>query len=112
MASYNYEPEDDFNTAQYNSEENAFINANQIYLQDARRELLVSDSSDIQQEQHQEEVAARQEQHPPSENWEVDLIEEVRSYNCLWNTTCRAFKETPKKAEAWRQISAKLNMEG
>ena len=37
MASYDYEPEDDFNTAQYNSEENSFINANQIYLQDARR---------------------------------------------------------------------------
>ena len=61
MASYSYEPEDDFNTAQYNSEENSFINANQIYLQDARRALLVSDSRAIQQEQHQEgEVASRQ----------------------------------------------------
>ena len=78
--------------------------------------LLFSDSRAIQQEKHQEgEVAVRKDQHvadPHSENWEVDQIEEVRSYDCLWNTTCRAFRETPKKAEAWRQISAKLNMEG
>ena len=61
MASYSYEPEDDFNIAQHNSEENSFINANQIYLQDARRALLVSGSRAIQQEQHQEEEgAARQ----------------------------------------------------
>ena len=74
--------------------------------------VLVSDSRAIQHEQHQEQEEEVARSDPPSKNWEVDLIEEVRSYDCLWNTTCRAFKETPKKAEAWRQISAKLNMEG
>ena len=78
MASYDYEPEDDFNTAQYNSEENSFINANQIYLQDARRAVLVSDSRAIQHEQHQEQEEEVARSDPPSKNWEVDLIEEVR----------------------------------
>ena len=30
-------------------------------------------------------------------NWEIDLIEEVRKYPCIWDTRSRSFKETPKK---------------
>ena len=73
-----------------------------------------------QQQQNQQQTATftrqieihdHQQRLPSTKNWEIDLIEEVRSYECLWNTKCRAFKETPKKIEAWRQISAKLNVE-
>ena len=45
-------------------------------------------------------------------NIQCMLIEEVRKYQCLWNTTCRSFKETPKKAEAWRRVSVAMKMEG
>ena len=40
------------------------------------------------------------------------LIEDVRKYQGLWNTTARSFKETPKKAEAWRRVLAAMKMEG
>ena len=36
------------------------------------------------------------------------LVEEVRSQRCLWDTFCWAFKELPKKQQAWKLISAKL----
>ena len=39
-------------------------------------------------------------------------IEEVRKYQCIWNTTSRSFKETPKNAEAWRRVSVAMKMEG
>ena len=45
-------------------------------------------------------------------NIQCMLIEEVRKYQCIWNTTCRSFKETPKKAEAWRRVSVAMKMEG
>ena len=103
---------DDFNTEQYDSEENSFIISNQRYLiKEQEKSLIVSDGSSIQEKR----LPPLQQQHPlhiQQHNWEIDLIEEVRSYECLWNTKCRAFKETPKKAEAWRRISAKLNLGG
>ena len=40
------------------------------------------------------------------------LIEEVRLYRCLWDSSCRAFKELPKKQQAWKQIAEKLNVDG
>ncbi|XP_065056835.1 uncharacterized protein LOC135685032 [Rhopilema esculentum] len=36
------------------------------------------------------------------------LINEVQLYRCLWDPRARAYKETPKKNEAWKQISTKL----
>ena len=36
------------------------------------------------------------------------LINEVQFYRCLWDPRSRAYKETPKKAEAWKQISVTL----
>ena len=45
-------------------------------------------------------------------NIQCMLIEEVRKYQCIWNTTCRSFKETPKKDEAWRRVSVAMKMEG
>ena len=40
------------------------------------------------------------------------LINEVKSYRCLWDTKCRSYKENPKKAEAWRAIASKLQRSG
>ena len=40
------------------------------------------------------------------------LIEEVRMYRCLWDTSCRAFKESQKKEEAWNRVSERLNVSG
>ena len=40
------------------------------------------------------------------------LINEVKSYKCLWDPRCRAYKETPKKLEAWKIISIKLSKSG
>ena len=52
-----------------------------------------------QQHSHQEDtVQDQEEERTPLKNWEVDLIEEVRSHECLWNVKCRAYKETPKKS--------------
>ena len=107
------EVEENFNTDHYNSIEDSFIYNNRLYLQESRRRaLVVSDNSEIQEHDATGHQFQLQEVQHHSKNWEVDLIEEVRNYDCLWNTTSRAFKETPKKAEAWRQISAKLNIEG
>ncbi|XP_065642557.1 uncharacterized protein LOC136074181 [Hydra vulgaris] len=47
-----------------------------------------------------------------SKSLEAHLIEEARRFPCLWDTTTRSYKETPLKIEAWRQISALLNVEG
>jgi hypothetical protein len=42
----------------------------------------------------------------------VNLIEEVRRYPCLWNISLASHKDKPKKQEAWRRISAVLNIPG
>ena len=42
----------------------------------------------------------------------VNLIEEVRRYPCLWNISLAFHKDKPKKQEAWRRISAVLNIPG
>ncbi len=38
---------------------------------------------------------------------EADLIELIKDYRCLWDVSCRSFKETPKKQQAWREIAGK-----
>ena len=40
------------------------------------------------------------------------LIEEVRKFRCIWDPSCRAYKETPRKQLAWSEISKKLGKEG
>ena len=50
--------------------------------------------------------------HKVNRNVEADLIELVRDYRCIWDTSCRSFKEHPKKQQAWRSISGKLNLDG
>ena len=111
------ETDDEFDTDSYNCHENLLIIQNQMYLEEVRRaSLLVSDAESIREhdtlQQHNSSSSSSATSTRTSSTWEADLIEEVRSYECLWNTCCRGYKETPKKAEAWRQISAKINIEG
>ena len=37
------------------------------------------------------------------------IIEQVRTYPCLWDVQCRSYKETPVKTQAWAKISSSLN---
>lgn len=37
------------------------------------------------------------------------LVEEVRNYRILWDTSTRGYKDTPKKNLAWAEISRRLN---
>ena len=41
-----------------------------------------------------------------------ELVELVKEYRCIWDTSCRSFKETPKKQQAWRVISSTLKRDG
>ena len=105
--------EDDPNvfTDEYNASEDALTQANRgVIMQNSL--LRVSDISvlhasgnDGVEESSRAEIAAEK-------DWQVDLINLVHNYPCIWNTTARSFKETPKKTEAWRRISVKLNIEG
>ena len=40
------------------------------------------------------------------------LINEVKSFRCLWGTRCRSYKENQRIAEAWRAIASKLHRSG
>ena len=47
------------------------------------------------------------------EQWTDEiLVEEVRQFRCLWDTSCRAYKDGMKKQQAWREISAKFGASG
>ena len=47
------------------------------------------------------------------EQWtEEGLVEEVRQFRCLWDTSCRAYKDGMKKQQAWREIGAKFGAPG
>lgn len=41
-----------------------------------------------------------------------DLIEKIKNYQCLWDSSSRGFKELPKKQEAWIRIGGKFNVDG
>lgn len=43
---------------------------------------------------------------------DAELIELIREYRCIWDTSCRSFKETPKKQQAWKEIARKLEQDG
>ena len=40
---------------------------------------------------------------------EGDLIELMKYYRCVWDASCRAFKENQKKQHTWKEIAMKLN---
>ena len=62
------------------------------------------------------EKASFEEEVGEGEQDEIDedelLINEVRSFRCLWDTKCRAYKDTPKKTQAWKSITTKLRKPG
>ena len=43
---------------------------------------------------------------------EGDLIELMKDYRCVWDVSCRAFKENQKKQQACKEIAMKLNKNG
>ena len=43
---------------------------------------------------------------------EGELIELMKDYRCVWDVSCRAFKENQKKQQAWKEIAMKLNKDG
>ena len=45
-------------------------------------------------------------------NWQLSLIEAVKTFPCIWNTKTRGFKEAPRNQVAWKIISQHLNVEG
>ena len=69
-----------------------------------------------QQQQQPQQQHQQQTEEVIEERLERDflatLVEEVRAYRCLWDSSCRAFKELPKKQQARSQIAGKLNIEG
>ncbi len=46
--------------------------------------------------------------HKSQKSLQVQLIEEVRKFPCIWEVSSRAHKEKTMKLEAWRRISAAL----
>eukprot|EP00795_Rhopilema_esculentum_P007385 gene7385-13134_t len=43
---------------------------------------------------------------------EGDLIKIMKDYRCVWDVSCRALKEHPKKQQAWKEIAMKLKQDG
>ena len=43
---------------------------------------------------------------------EGDLIELMKDYRCVWDVSCRAFKENQKQQQSWKEIAMKLNKDG
>ena len=37
------------------------------------------------------------------------LVEDVRNYRILWDTSARGYKDTVKKNQAWTEISSRLS---
>ena len=47
------------------------------------------------------------------QSWtEEMLVEEIRQMRCLWDTSCRAYKDGLKKQQAWRDICSKFGAQG
>ena len=59
---------------------------------------------------HQVGLAARRSTCQPSDD--ADLIELIQERRSIWDTSCRSFKETPKKQQAWKEIAGKLGQDG
>ena len=104
---------DDFD----NERENQYIQQSRHYYQTLLNSQTI-DSSDLNQNnqdfqiQEEEGEAEDQENQLRARDWQGDLIEEVRTYECVWNTRSKSFKDRFKKAEAWRRISMSLGQEG
>ena len=40
------------------------------------------------------------------------LVEEIRKYECIWNTRCRGYKDSTKKNNAWSELASLFGKEG
>ena len=108
-------------TDQYNAEEDFSIIKNQRLAAELKQQqLLALQSQQYQQQQHQFLPPQQQQQSQPQQQSQQvdegdflgDLIEEVKLYRCLWDSSCRAFKELPKKQQAWSLVAERFNIDG
>ena len=44
--------------------------------------------------------------------WQLSLMEEAKTFPCIWNTRSRGFKEAPRNQLVRKIMSQRLNMEG
>ena len=79
-------------------------------LEVGEQELVTLDTSFFQSQQHTEQF----DEGTNSGNGDSlgMLIEEVRKYRCLWDSSCRAFKDIQKKQNAWSLIANSLHING
>ena len=84
------------------------------YLQQQQQQQLQERSQQIQHYHDEEELSRNQENENENEIESVQelLVEEVRARRCIWDTSCKSFKELQKKQEACRKIARKLKTEG
>ena len=47
-----------------------------------------------------------------NDDYDEVLINKIKNYRCIWHKKCCAYKETPKKNEAWKAIASKLSRPG
>lgn len=46
------------------------------------------------------------------EFYDEELVEEIRKYSCIWDTKCRAYKDSIKKQKAWSELAILFGKEG
>lgn len=45
--------------------------------------------------------------------WSDEIfVEEIKNYRCLWDTSSRAYKDSLKKQQSWKELSQKFKREG
>ena len=62
-------------------------------------------------DQHDDDLLCTGDTSHPSWTEEM-LVEEIRHMRCLWDTSCRAYKDGLKKQQAWRDICSKFGVQG
>ena len=62
-------------------------------------------------DQHDDDLLCTGDTSHPSWTEEM-LVEEIRHMRCLWDTSCRAYKDGLKKQQAWKDICSKFGVQG
>lgn len=74
--------------------------------------LLQQPSEQINVNSQEEHGSSNSNMNSDGDDYLGNLREEVRKYRCLWDTSCRAFKEIQKKKQAWNLIAKKFKFQG
>ena len=98
-------------TDNYNNREDSNLAQSQSYVSQLIEAASLMNSSQSSQFEQSNQQACKSNEDVEVQ-FQLSLIEEVRQYPCLWNTSARSFRETPKKQQAWRNIGVKLSVDG